>query len=63
MEQVSKQHEAAIRRQRADMLRRHVIKYGQSMGLESQLSWLGVAEAELRLADALELTSIAEAAE
>jgi len=55
MVQASREQEAEMRRARAGMIRRHVQTYGQAMGLESQLSWLGVAEAEERLAEALSL--------
>jgi hypothetical protein len=55
MQTVSKEKEAEIRRQRADMIRRHVHIHGIAMGLQSQLAWLGVAEQEIVLAEALEL--------
>lgn len=60
--QYSREREASMRRARAAMIRRHIAAVdAMGLTLERQLSWMGVAEAEDRLADALELPAIAVA--
>ena len=62
MEQVSKQHEAKMKREAARQIRAHVSHLGATMSLEQQLAWMGVAERAEQLACALELEPIGRVA-
>lgn len=55
MKEVSREREAKVVRAQAEFIQRVVGRFGPVLGLQTQLAWLGVAEAGLQLAEALEL--------